>query len=164
MRAVIFIVAVLGLLFALWQVVLMLQRPQTHITQQPSQMPRASGAAGGLRLCNKTSSRVSVAFGYKGEKGWVTEGWWNATPGMCEMLQEGPLRAKFYYIYAVDGTRGGEWGGRHMMCTQDKKFTIYGVKDCEKRGFTKNGFFEIDTGEFSTWVVQIDETGRTGKL
>ena len=116
-----------------------------------------------LRICNKTSSRISAAFGYKGEKGWVTEGWWNVTPGACEALQEGNLRAKFYYIYAVDSARGDEWGGRLMMCTQDKKFTIYGVKECEKRGFQSNKFFEIDTGELPTWVVYIDETGRTGK-
>ena len=84
-------------------------------------------------------------------------------PGACEILQAGPLRAKFYYVYAVDGDRSGEWGGRFPMCTQDKMFTINGSEDCEKRGFKKSGFFEIDTGELNTWVVQLDESGRTGR-
>lgn len=116
-----------------------------------------------LRICNKTGSRVSVAIGYKNDTGWITEGWWNTTPGACEVLQDGPLRAKFYYIYAIDADRGGEWGGRHLLCTQDKMFTISGVEDCASRGFQRNGFFEIDTGELSSWVIQLDDQGRTGK-
>jgi uncharacterized membrane protein len=122
-----------------------------------------SPAKAELRLCNKTSSRVSIAVGYKDTKGWVTEGWWNTMPGGCDVLISGPLRGKFYYIYAIDGDRSGEWGGRFGMCTQDKMFTIEGVEECEKRGFHKSGFFEIDTGELPSWVVQLDESGRMGR-
>lgn len=116
-----------------------------------------------LRICNKTGSRVSVAMGYKDASGWITEGWWNTMPGACEILQDGPLRAKFYYIYALDADRGGAWGGRHLMCTQDKMFTINDVKNCKERGYMENGFFEIDTGEQQSWVIQLDESGRTGR-
>ena len=142
-----------------------LPSPQPQPSTQIPEIPPApqGGAHTGLRLCNKTSSRVSVAIGYKDTRGWITEGWWNTTPGKCEVLQPGPLRAKFYYVYAIDADRGGEWGGRHVMCTQDKTFTIIGVEDCEKRGFTKRGFFEIDTGELQSWVIQLDESGRTGQ-
>ncbi len=124
----------------------------------------AAPARADLRICNKTASRVSVAVGYKDGKGWVTEGWFNAMPGACTVPRPGPLRAKFYYIYAVDGDRGGEWSGHFPMCTQDKMFTINGTEDCEKRGFKKSGFREIDTGELPSWVVQLDETGRTGHV
>lgn len=123
----------------------------------------ASPAKADLRICNKTGSRVSIAIGYMEEKIWITEGWWNTTPGACEVVKEGTLKAKFYYIYAIDPDRGGEWGGRYTMCTQDKLFKIQGVEDCEKRGYLKKGFFEIDTGEQASWVVQLDEIGRTGR-
>ena len=93
----------------------------------------------------------------------MTEGWWNTLPGACDILIAGPLQAKFYYIYAIDGDRNGEWGGRFPMCTQDKMFTIEGNDDCEKRGFHKSGFREIDTGELPTWMVQLDPSGRTGR-
>jgi uncharacterized membrane protein len=152
---------------AVFAALLVLKAPQAPPAPRLSEMPQASqepqAAYAGLRICNKTSSRVSVAIGYKEVgKDWVTEGWWNTMPGGCEALLGGPLHGKFYYVYAIDSDRGGEWSGQHYMCTQNKMFTINGAEDCEKRGFIKKGFQEIDTGELQTWVIQLDESGRTG--
>ena len=33
-----------------------------------------------LKMCNKTTSRVGVALGYKDKEGWATEGWWTIEP------------------------------------------------------------------------------------
>jgi hypothetical protein len=71
----------------------------------------------------------------------------------------GALAARFYYVYAVDYDRGGEWSGQALMCTRDKEFTIRGTQDCLARGFDRTGFFEVDTGEQQTWTVQLTETG-----
>lgn len=117
-------------------------------------------AAADLRICNKTSSRVGIAVGYKDEDSWKTEGWWNLAANSCETLLAGPLVSRYYYLYAVDYDRGGEWSGRSYMCTQEKTFTIKGIEDCLKRGFERTGFFEIDTGEQRTWTVQLTEPGR----
>jgi uncharacterized membrane protein len=77
-------------------------------------------------------------------------------------LMRGNLAARFYYIYAVDYDRGGEWSGQAFMCTRDKEFTIRpGTGDCLARGFDRTGFFEVDTGEQQTWTVQLTETGET---
>ena len=115
-----------------------------------------------LRLCNKTRSRVSVAIGYKDHQGWATEGWWNLEPNSCQKLLEGRLISRFYYIYAIDVDNGGEWSGPAYMCTQDKAFTIRGINDCIARGLEKTGFFEIDTGEQSSWTVQLTEPDDSG--
>jgi len=64
-----------------------------------------------FRLCNNTGSRVGVAIGYKDNEGWTTEGWWNVSSRSCETLLRGALVARYYYIYAVDYDRGGEWSG-----------------------------------------------------
>lgn len=120
----------------------------------------AAPAAADLRICNKTSSRVGIAVGYKDEEAWKTEGWWNLSANSCETLLAGPLVSRFYYLYAVDYDRGGEWSGRSFMCTQEKTFTIKGIEDCLKRGFERTGFFEIDTGEQRAWTVQLTEPGR----
>lgn len=122
-----------------------------------------SPAQANLRICNKTSSRVGVALGYKDAQGWVTEGWWNMLPGTCETLLEGPLSARYYYLRAVDYDRGGEWGGPNLMCADPKLFTIRDIGECVARGHERAGFFEIDTGELSTWTVQLTEPGRSGK-
>jgi len=120
----------------------------------------ASG--GGLRLCNKTGSRVGVSIGYKLSDVWTTEGWWNIASGTCDTLVGGALVSRFYYVYAVDYDQGGVWGGKATMCTRKKMFTIKGIEDCVARGFERTGFFEVDTGEQRSWTVQLTEPGTTG--
>ena len=120
---------------------------------------QSTDAGGGLRLCNKTASRVGVAIGYKESGRWVTEGWWNVARDSCETLVAGPLVSRFYYVYAIDYDHGGVWGGKAMMCTRDKMFTIQGIEDCVTRGYERSGFFEVDTGEQKSWTVQLTEPG-----
>jgi len=122
----------------------------------------AAPAWADLRLCNMTSSRVGIAVGYRDGQGWVTEGWWNLNPRGCETLLKGALAARFYYVYAVDYDRGGEWSGRSFMCTRDREFTIRGVEDCFARGFDRSGFFEVDTGEQKSWTIQLMDPNRAG--
>ena len=112
-----------------------------------------------FRLCNSTKSRVGVAVGYKDGESWVTEGWWNVPAASCETLLKGPLVARYYYVYALDYDRGGEWGGSAFMCTREKEFTIRGIDNCLARNYNRTGFFEIDTGEQRSWTVQLTEGG-----
>ena len=123
-----------------------------------------SSAAADFRLCNNTSSRVGIALGYKDAEGWTTEGWWNVSSRSCETLLRGTLVARFYYIYALDYDRGGEWSGQAFMCSRDKEFTIKGTENCLARGFDRTGFFEVDTGEQRAWTVQLTETGDQAPL
>lgn len=118
----------------------------------------SSPAAADFRLCNNTSGRVGVAIGYRDSEGWATEGWWNLQSRSCETLLRGALVARYYYVYAVDYDRGGEWAGQAFMCTRDKEFTIRGVEDCLARGFDRTGFFEVDTGDQQAWTVQLTDT------
>ncbi|MET0677341.1 MAG: DUF1036 domain-containing protein [Bradyrhizobium sp.] len=120
----------------------------------------ASPAAADFRLCNNTSSRVGIALGYKDAEGWTTEGWWNIPPRACETLLRGGLVARYYYIYAVDYDRGGEWSGKAFMCSRDKEFTIKGTENCLARGFDRTGFFEVDTGDQRAWTVQLTEANE----
>jgi len=119
-------------------------------------------AAADFRLCNNTTSRVGIAIGYKDKDGWATEGWWNlAGRSGCEVLLRGTLASRYYYIYAVDYDRGGEWSGQAYMCTRDKEFVIRGTGDCLARGFDRTGFFEVDTGDQADWTVQLTESSES---
>ena len=120
----------------------------------------ASPAHADFRLCNNTGSRVGVALGYKDAEGWTTEGWWNISARSCETLLRGGLVARYYYIYAVDYDRGGEWSGRAYMCSRDKEFTIRGTEDCLARGYDRTGYFEVDTGEQRSWTVQLTDAAE----
>jgi uncharacterized membrane protein len=119
-----------------------------------------SPASADFRLCNNTSSRVGIALGYKDAEGWTTEGWWNISSRSCETLLRGTLVARFYYIYAIDYDRGGEWSGQAFMCSRDKEFTIRGTEDCLARGYDRTGFFEVDTGEQRAWTVQLTDANE----
>jgi len=120
-------------------------------------------AAADFRLCNNTSSRVGIAIGYKDNEGWTTEGWWNLPARTCETVLKGNLVARYYYVYAIDYDRGGEWMGQAYMCTRDKEFTIRGIGDCLSRGYDRSGFFEVDTGEQRAWTVQLTESSEQPK-
>ena len=119
---------------------------------------QADIAAADFRICNNTGSRVGVALGYKDTDQWATEGWWNLSARTCETILRGTLAARFYYVYAVDYDRSGEWAGRAYMCTRDKEFTIRGTEDCLARGYDRTGFFEVDTGEQPSWTVQLTDS------
>ncbi len=92
--------------------------------------------------------------------GWTTEGWWNLPARTCETVLKGNLVARYYYVYAIDYDRGGEWMGQAYMCTRDKEFTIRGIGDCLARGYDRTGFFEVDTGEQRAWTVQLTESSE----
>jgi uncharacterized membrane protein len=119
-----------------------------------------ASAAADFRLCNNTSSRVGIALGYKDAEGWTTEGWWNVSSRTCETLLRGTLVARYYYIYALDYDRGGEWSGQAFMCSRDKEFTIRGADNCLARGFDRTGFFEVDTGDQRAWTVQLTDSNE----
>jgi uncharacterized membrane protein len=113
-----------------------------------------------FRLCNNTGGRVGVAIGYKDADGWTTEGWWNISARTCDTLLRGALVARYYYIYAVDYDRGGEWSGHAYMCSREKEFTIRGTDNCLARGFDRTGFFEVDTTEQRSWTVQLTDSAE----
>lgn len=110
-----------------------------------------------FRVCNATQSLVGVSIGYRAASGWITEGWWHVEGSTCKTLIEGPLSSRYYYLYAEDAERGGRWDGQIEMCVAEREFKIAGVNDCFARGFQRVGFQEYDTGEQSSWMVQLTD-------
>jgi uncharacterized membrane protein len=115
-----------------------------------------------LKLCNMTSSRVGVAIGYRDKDGWTSEGWWNVDQQTCSILIKDKLNARFYYIYAIDYDKGGEWAGKIPMCILDGEFTIKGNDNCEGRKYKKSNFFEVDTLDNNDWTVKLTEQTDPG--
>lgn len=124
-------------------------------------LAQAAPAHADFRVCNATQNLVGVGIGYRAKAGWITEGWWHIEASSCKTLIEGPLSSRFYYLYAEDAERGGRWDGPINMCVAEKEFKIAGVTDCVARGFQRAGFQEYDTGEQSSWMVQLTEQPAT---
>lgn len=121
----------------------------------------AAPALADLRVCNTTANPISVALGYRAERGWQSEGWWIAPPSDCATVFQGDLNARYFYLFAADDISGGTWDGAVFMCTQDESFTIFGVEDCLARGYERTGFFEVDTGERQNWTLQLTEANAS---
>lgn len=120
----------------------------------------AAPARADLRVCNQSSNQVSIAFGYRAEKGWQSEGWWIAPPSKCAVVYQGDLTAvksRYFYLYVADDVSGGVWDGTNFMCTRDESFTIFGVEDCLARGYERTGFFEVDTQHRQDWTLQLTD-------
>jgi uncharacterized membrane protein len=162
-----YILAIAGVIAAavvaagLW---MLLPRGSAPVVAQDQQAPTTDSPApevvgeGSFRVCNETANRVSVAFGYRAEKGWQSEGWWVADPDNCVTVYRGDLETRrYYYVYAADDIGGGAWDGNVFMCTRDETFTIFGVEDCLARGYERTGFFEVDTHNRSDWTLQLTE-------
>ena len=120
-----------------------------------------SKASADFRICNDTNSLVGAALGYRQDGNWISEGWFQVPAESCSSLLEGDLSSRFYYVYAEDTDKGGQWRGDVFLCTQDQEFRIESVEDCFKRGFVKTGFFEIDTGNRANWMVRLTEQSQT---
>lgn len=120
-----------------------------------------SSAYADFRICNDTKSLVGTALGYKEDEKWLSEGWFQVQPETCSSLIEGDLDSRYYYIYAEDADKGGQWRGDVFLCTKEREFKIEGIEDCFKRGLIKTGFFEIDTGNRANWMVRLTEESQS---
>jgi uncharacterized membrane protein len=117
----------------------------------------AAPARADLRVCNQSSNPVSIALGYRAERGWQSEGWWVAPSGQCAIVFQGDLSSRFYYLYVADDLGGGAWDGDNFMCTRDETFTIFDTENCLARGYERTGFFEVDTQNRSDWTLQLKD-------
>ena len=129
----------------------------------PAEIGADDTGEGEFRVCNETANKVSIAFGYRADKGWQSEGWWVADPTVCVTVYRGDLESRrYYYLYAADDISGGAWDGDVYMCTRDETFTIFGVEDCLARASERTGFFEVDTHNKSNWTLQLTEGEAVG--
>ena len=126
----------------------------------PMWLGAAPLAIADFRVCNATGSLVGVAIGYRQAREWITEGWFRVPAESCASVLNGKLASRYYYLFAEDAERGGQWRGEIFMCTSDKEFKINGVKDCFARGYERNGFQEIDTGDQESWMVRLTDDGQ----
>jgi uncharacterized membrane protein len=118
----------------------------------------AAPALAGLTICNETGKRQSVSIGLKTEGVWTSEGWWNLDDGECRMVVGGDLTQQYYY-YRTEAKDWNFAGQGFFFCTSPQEFTIPGQDDCAARGYDREEFRAIDTGETATSYT-LTVTGR----
>jgi len=116
----------------------------------------AAPADAALHVCNKTGLKTRVALGRFDGTEWSSSGWWIIAPGTCAALVDGPLKARYYYLYATDGAAGIWEGQTHHFCVAPgDKFQVRGRTACAARGYDRRGFLEIDTGNAPDWTQTL---------
>ncbi|MGD0189416.1 MAG: DUF1036 domain-containing protein [Rhizomicrobium sp.] len=110
-----------------------------------------------LTVCNHTGRDVRVALGRTNGASWLSQGWWTVSPKGCQIVLPGGLSARFYYLYAMDGS-SGSWDGTHGFCVAPQdRFEIVGRGNCTAHGFERKGFFEIDTGSSADYTQTLSD-------
>ncbi|KMW58115.1 putative integral membrane protein [Candidatus Rhodobacter oscarellae] len=111
-------------------------------------------ALAGLIFCNETGTRATVAIGYTEDGSWISEGWWRVEPFDCTEVQAGDLTKRYYYWRAT--SKGGTFPSEnYYFCTTDAAFTIVGDENCEQRGYQREAFTEVDTGQSKDFIVNL---------
>jgi len=125
------------------------------ILTAPAALLAAPPAWAAFNVCNKSDIPTKVALGRFDGTHWTSQGWWTIAPKTCTRLLNGPLQARYYYLYATDGA-GGSWEGKTRFCVAPgTKFLTPGRNDCTVRGLDQRGFFEVDTGKSPEWTQTL---------
>lgn len=117
----------------------------------------AAPAYAKFEVCNKTEHPFAIAIGHMRAGAWVSEGWWQVEPKACQDILRGALKARYYYLRGVHLGVDGAWDGNRSFCVTRDNFTIKGRGNCQKRGYGQAGFFEVDTGDYTTWVLNLSD-------
>lgn len=116
----------------------------------------ASPAAASFNVCNKGSHAAKVALGRFNGRAWESDGWWTVKPKTCAKVLIGPLEARYYYLYGNDGHLGS-WDGSFGFCVTSGKFSITGRGNCAARGYERQGFFQVDTGNAPDYTHKLSD-------
>jgi uncharacterized membrane protein len=124
-------------------------------------MLASSGSAlAALRVCNNTRYLLNFAVGYNAGADFSTEGWWSVTPNTCATPLKGPLKGRFVYLYATDIDAADVLHGSVSMCVDRRKFQIFGINDCWRRGLQAVNFAEVDTLSSPDWTAFLDDVAK----
>jgi uncharacterized membrane protein len=114
-------------------------------------------ALASLSICNRTNHPARIALGRFNGTNWMSEGWWNVQAEKCQMLITGALKARYYYLYAADGSSGG-WPGSHNFCVGARdSFQAFGRDNCAGRGYDSKSFYQIDTEQKPDYTTYISD-------
>lgn len=113
-----------------------------------------------LRVCNKTKYLLNFAVGYNAGADFATEGWWSVTPNTCATPIKEKLTARYVYLYATDIDANDVLKGSVSMCIDRRKFKIFGIADCWRRGLQAVNFAEIDTLSSPDWTAFLNDQGK----
>jgi len=125
--------------------------------------PKPSGSVEtGVRLCNRSSERISAAVGYRFTSGgsWRSKGWYALGVGECAKVITSASPGETFYVYAK-GANGSYWGKGYDLCVRDgEKFFIQGTDNCEGRGYRTASFTKTSVASGQRYLTYSFTGGR----
>lgn len=105
----------------------------------------------GFRVCNQTGGNIEVAKALNTgatdgrNRIIISEGWYQIANGTCGLLWSGPLKYKYYLVYAQNKSIRREWAGNIPICVSRQPFTIRS-DTCGPEQYRRM-FIQVYTGE-----------------
>lgn len=122
----------------------------------------AAPALAKFEVCNAAPQDQTVAIAYRSDGQWVSEGWWTIATDDCKTLEGAALKSRYYYYRAT--VKGGTFKGEgYYFCTDTAAFTITGNTDCDGRGYAREAFSEIDTGDNTSFKLTLTDPNPPAK-
>lgn len=115
-------------------------------------------ASSGLTFCNRTQSIIWAAYGREAQGKQQSRGWYRLLPEQCEKVIKERLTEPSVYAFAsVEKSEGvpETWGGNKIFCTKDSSFDFEDSTNCSGKGFSANGFFQINTNGQSSVTFEF---------
>ncbi|MBT0957247.1 DUF1036 domain-containing protein [Alphaproteobacteria bacterium KMM 3653] len=119
----------------------------------------AAPARAEFAVCNQSFDVVNVAIGQANGDEFVTEGWWTIGTNQCANVIQEDLYNQYVYVYATDVFGQPILEGTVSMCIGAKRFEIFGIDECLKRGHAAAQFYEVNTQEVSRWTFFLQPRG-----
>lgn len=117
-------------------------------------------APAGYTICNNTDAPLWAAIAFQSEKGFVTRGWWQISPGACSHALTEPLKTDGVYLAAERKDKQAVVSGPLKLCTADAEFEFVGKKAaCKRPGLTVTGFALTQTRGRNGYVATIGDNG-----
>lgn len=127
----------------------------------------SSEAHAWLRICNRTTELISVAYGSQtvsiNSTSLRSQGWWNIQPNDCATVLSGSAATDdafdsafrlFYHAHSASG--GLVWAGNNQFCVQHNVFDLTTNGTLCPSGFYREGFRQINSGNNANYTLNLN--------
>ncbi len=130
----------------------------------------AQALTSSLELCNQTSNQVYLALGFPLDANgsqMAARGWYSLDAGSCKTVYSGPLTARYFYIFGLDGASRNWVGdsGDPSFCMSENAFdNLLSTDSCSEADQFRGRFLTIDSGGSTvkgkhTFLLTAKKTG-----
>ncbi len=123
-----------------------------------------TAAPAGYSICNDTEDVVWAVIALKGQKDWLSRGWWKVPAGSCARALTAALTFDKVYLHVEKHGNAKLVGGPEKFCMTNTAFEIQGRGNCAKKNFIEAGFAVTTTNGLGGYAAHVGNQGLVPPL